>query len=236
MQFLTEKMFLFFGILEHIEEAGVHSGDSACSIPPQTIPKIIIEEIKRLTNIIAIKLKIIGFLNIQFAIKDEKIFVLEVNPRASRTVPFISKAIGIPLANIATQIMLGKKLSQFKLSFNTKSNVFVKESVFPFDRFPGEDVILGPEMKSTGEVMGIDQKFPLAFLKSQILAGNNLPLSGSVFISVRDEDKENILLLSQLLKNLNYNIVATKGTANFLKMFGICAQVVKKLMMEVHMP
>ena len=159
------------GILEHIEEAGVHSGDSACSIPPQTIPKIIIEEIKRLTNIISIKLKIIGFINIQFAIKDEKIFVLEVNPRASRTVPFISKAIGIPLANIATQIMLGKKLSQFKLDLKSKSNVFVKESVFPFDRFPGEDVILGPEMKSTGEVMGIDQKFPLAFLKSQIAAG-----------------------------------------------------------------
>ena len=183
MQFLTEKMFLlleFWNILKKLV--------SILEILPvlshlKLFLKIIIEEIKRLTNIIAIKLKIIGFLNIQFAIKDEKIFVLEVNPRASRTVPFISKAIGIPLANIATQIMLGKKLSQFKLSFNTKSNVFVKESVFPFDRFPGEDVILGPEMKSTGEVMGIDQKFPLAFLKSQIAAGNNLPLSGSVFIS-----------------------------------------------------
>ena len=217
------------GILEHIEEAGVHSGDSACSIPPQTIPKSIIKEIKRLTNVISIKLKIIGFINIQFAIKDEKIFVLEVNPRASRTVPFISKAIGIPLANVATQIMLGKKLNQFKLRFDDTSNVFVKESVFPFDRFPGEDVILGPEMKSTGEVMGIDQKFPLAFLKSQIAAGNNLPLSGSVFISVRDEDKENILLLSQLLKNLNYNVVATRGTANFLKMFGVNARIVKKV-------
>ena len=217
------------GILEHIEQAGVHSGDSACSIPPQTIPKVIIEEIKKLTKIISKKLKIIGFVNIQFAIKDEKIFVLEVNPRASRTVPFISKAIGIPLANIATKVMLGKKLNEFDLNPKTKSNVFVKESVFPFDRFPGEDVILGPEMKSTGEVMGVDKKFPLAYLKSQIAAGNNLPLSGSVFISVRDEDKENILLLSQVLKNLKFNIIATKGTANFLKMFGINVKVVKKV-------
>ena len=125
--------------------------------------------------------------------------------------------------------MLGKKLRQFKLNLNSKSNVFVKESVFPFDRFPGEDVILGPEMKSTGEVMGIDEKFPLAYLKSQISAGNNLPLSGSVFISVRDEDKENVLLLSQLLKNLNFKIIATKGTANFLKMFGINVEIVKKV-------
>ena len=223
------KNVFIAGILEHIEEAGVHSGDSACSIPPQTIPKVIIEEIKRLTKIISLKLKIIGFINIQFAIKDEKIFVLEVNPRASRTVPFISKAIGIPLANIATKVMLGKKLSQFKLNFKSESNVFVKESVFPFDRFPGEDVILGPEMKSTGEVMGIDQKFPLAYLKSQIAAGNNLPMSGSVFISVRDQDKENILLLSQLLKNMNFNIIATKGTANFLRMFGVNVEVVKKV-------
>ena len=217
------------GVLEHIEQAGVHSGDSACSIPPQTIPKVLIEEIKKLTKIISKKLKIIGFVNIQFAIKDEKIFVLEVNPRASRTVPFISKAIGIPLANIATKVMLGKKLNEFNLNPKTKSNVFVKESVFPFDRFPGEDVILGPEMKSTGEVMGVDKKFPLAYLKSQIAAGNNLPLSGSVFISVRDEDKENILLLSQVLKNLKFNIIATKGTANFLKMFGINVKVVKKV-------
>ena len=223
------KNIFIAGILEHIEEAGVHSGDSACAIPTQTIPKALINEIKRLTKTISQKLKIIGFINIQFAIKDEKIFVLEVNPRASRTVPFISKAIGVPLANIATKVMLGKKLSQFKLNYNIESNVFVKESVFPFDRFPGEDVILGPEMKSTGEVMGIDEKFPLAYLKSQIAAGNNLPLSGSVFISVRDEDKENILLLSQVLKNLNFNLIATKGTASFLKMFGINVEVVKKV-------
>ena len=217
------------GILEHIEEAGVHSGDSACSIPTQTISKIILDEIKRLTKKISIELNIIGFINIQFAIKDEKIFVLEVNPRASRTVPFISKAIGIPLANVATKIMLGKKLSEFKLNSKSKSFVFVKESVFPFDRFPGEDVILGPEMKSTGEVMGVDKNFPLAYLKSQIASGNNLPLKGSVFISVRDEDKENILLLSQVLKKLDFKIIATKGTANFLEKFGIKSKVAKKV-------
>ena len=223
------KTVFIAGILEHIEEAGVHSGDSACSIPTQTIPKIILDEIIRLTQKISIKLNIIGFINIQFAIKDEKIFVLEVNPRASRTIPFISKAIGVPLANIATKIMLGKKLSEFNLKFKSRSFIFVKESVFPFDRFPGEDVILGPEMKSTGEVMGVDKKFPLAYLKSQIASGNNLPLKGSVFISVRDEDKENILLLSQVLKNLEFKIIATNGTAKFLQKFGIKSEVAKKV-------
>ncbi len=217
------------GILEHIEEAGVHSGDSACSLPPQTIPKKIINEINRVTKSIILKLKIIGLINIQYAIKDEKVFVLEVNPRASRTIPFISKAIGLPLANIATKVMLGKKLKSFNLpAFNPKS-VFVKESVFPFDRFPGEDIILGPEMKSTGEVMGVDEKFPISYIKSQIAAGNNLPLKGSVFISVSDEDKENILLLSQVLKKIDFQIFATSGTAKFLEKFGIDSQIVKKV-------
>ena len=217
------------GILEHIEEAGVHSGDSACSIPPQTIPKEIIKKIENITKLIAKKLKIIGLLNIQFALKDEKVFVLEVNPRASRTVPFISKAIGIPLANIATKVMLGFSLDKFNLKKNKSNCVYVKESVFPFDRFPGEDIILGPEMKSTGEVMGIERNFPSAYLKSQIAAGNNLPTSGSVFISVRDEDKENILLLSQVLKKINFNIFATKGTANILKKFCINVKIVNKV-------
>ena len=184
--------------MEHIEEAGVHSGDSACSLPPQTIPKKIIYEIENITKSIVKKLKVVGFTNIQYAIKDEKVFVLEVNPRASRTVPFISKSIGVPLANIATKLMLGKKLKDFKLLSKHLDSVCVKESVFPFDRFPGEDVILGPEMKSTGEVMGIDKNFPVAYIKSQIAAGNNLPLKGSVFVSVRDEDKENIILLCQV--------------------------------------
>jgi carbamoyl-phosphate synthase large subunit len=217
------------GILEHIEEAGVHSGDSACSLPPQTIPKSILREIERITNLIVLKLNIKGFINIQYAIKDSKVFVLEVNPRASRTVPFISKSIGIPLAKIATKIMLGRKLKDFDLKRFDSNKVFVKESVFPFDRFPGEDVILGPEMKSTGEVMGIDKKFPIAYIKSQIAAGNILPQHGSVFISVRDEDKENILLLSQVLKQINFKIFATKGTADFLNNFGINSKIVKKV-------
>jgi len=217
------------GILEHIEEAGVHSGDSACSLPPQTIPKKIIYEIKNITRSIVKKLKVVGFTNIQYAIKDEKVFVLEVNPRASRTVPFISKSIGVPLANIATKLMLGKKLRDFKLSNKNLDSVFVKESVFPFDRFPGEDVILGPEMKSTGEVMGIDKNFPVAYIKSQIAAGNNLPLKGSVFVSVRDEDKENIFLLSQVLKKINFKICATRGTAEFLLRFGIETEIVNKV-------
>ena len=186
-------------------------------MPPQTIPKSILREIERITNLIVLKLNIKGFINIQYAIKDSKVFVLEVNPRASRTVPFISKSIGIPLAKIATKIMLGRKLKDFDLKRFDSNKVFVKESVFPFDRFPGEDVILGPEMKSTGEVMGIDKKFPIAYIKSQIAAGNILPQHGSVFISVRDEDKENILLLSQVLKQINFKIFATKGNRRLFK-------------------
>ena len=157
------------GILEHIEEAGVHSGDSACSLPPQTIPKSILREIERITNLIVLKLNIKGFINIQYAIKDSKVFVLEVNPRASRTVPFISKSIGIPLAKIATKIMLGRKLKDFDLKRFDSNKVFVKESVFPFDRFPGEDVILGPEMKSTGEVMVLIKNSLLLTLNHKLL-------------------------------------------------------------------
>ncbi|MBF91942.1 MAG: carbamoyl phosphate synthase large subunit [Rickettsiales bacterium] len=217
------------GILEHIEEAGVHSGDSACSLPPQSISKNLINEIKAITRLITINLKIIGFINIQFAIKDEKIFVIEVNPRASRTVPFISKALGIPLANIATKLMLGVPLKKFNLKEEKIDYVCVKESVFPFDRFPGEDIILGPEMKSTGEVMGIEKNFPSAFLKSQIAAGNKLPRKGSVFISVRDRDKENIILMSQILERLNFKIFATKGTTDFLRRNAIKVQEVRKV-------
>ncbi len=152
-----------------------------------------------------------------------------MNPRASRTIPFISKAIGVPLANLATRIMLGKKLKKNKSVISKSNYVCVKESVFPFDRFPGEDIILGPEMKSTGEVMGIDKNFPMAFLKSQMAAGNILPSSGSVFISVRDEDKENILFICQLLEKLNYKIYTTKGTSSFLKKFCIESNLVKKV-------
>ena len=217
------------GILEHIEEAGVHSGDSACSLPPQTLSLKTINEIKRITILVSQTLNIIGFINIQYAIKDDKVYVIEVNPRASRTVPFISKSKGIPLAKLATKIMLGKKLKSFNLNQNDKNYVTVKESVFPFDRFPGEDIILGPEMKSTGEVMGVDNNFPMAFIKSQMAAGNKLPEKGSIFISVRDEDKENILLLCQVIEKINFKIYATKGTARFLEKFSISVKTIKKV-------
>ena len=217
------------GILEHIEEAGVHSGDSACSLPPQTLSAEIIEKIKKTTEQISLNLKIIGFVNIQYAIKDDKLYVIEVNPRASRTVPFISKSTGIPLAKIATKVMLGKKLKKFDLHSKKLNYVTVKESVFPFDRFPGEDIILGPEMKSTGEVMGIDKSFPMAFLKSQMAAGNKLPTKGSIFISVKDNDKENIILLCQVLEKLKYKIIGTRGTAEFLSKFSININVINKV-------
>ena len=223
------KDIFISGILEHIEEAGVHSGDSACSLPPQTLSAKIIDEIKRITKLISRTLNIIGFINIQYAIKDDKVYVIEVNPRASRTVPFISKSRGIPLAKLATKVMLGKKIKSFNLKQNNKNYVTVKESVFPFDRFPGEDIILGPEMKSTGEVMGVDKNFPMAFLKSQMAAGNKLPERGSIFISVRDEDKENILLLCQVIEKIDFKIYATKGTAEFLKKFSISVQIIKKV-------
>ncbi len=223
------KEVFISGVLEHIEEAGVHSGDSACSLPPQTLSQNLIDEITRTTIRISRSLNIIGFINIQYAIKDGKLYVIEVNPRASRTVPFISKSTGIPLAKIATKVILGKDLKSFNLNNKKAPYVTVKESVFPFDRFPGEDIILGPEMKSTGEVMGIDKNFPMAFLKSQIAAGNKLPLKGCVFISVRDEDKENIILLSQVLIKLNFKIFATKGTADFLSKFSINVKSIKKV-------
>ena len=217
------------GILEHIEEAGVHSGDSACVLPPQTISDNMIKKIKKNTILISKSLKIVGFINIQYAIKDGKLYVIEVNPRASRTVPFISKSKGIPLAKIATKVILGKKLKDFNLLNKSIKYVNVKESVFPFDRFPGEDIILGPEMKSTGEVMGVDKNFPMAFLKSQMAAGNKLPSKGSVFISVRDEDKENIIMLCQILEKLNFKIFVTRGTGKFLKKFSINVNLTNKV-------
>ena len=170
------------GIMEHIEEAGIHSGDSACAIPPQTLRKQIINEIILQTEKLAKGLKVVGFINIQFAIQNDKIFILEVNPRGSRTIPFVAKSTGIPLVKIASQIMTGKKLSDFELSHNKMNHISVKEAVFPFARFPGTDVILGPEMKSTGEVMGIGSTFGEAFAKSQLGANIKLPLKGQVFI------------------------------------------------------
>ncbi len=217
------------GIMEHIEEAGIHSGDSACALPPQTLDSKIIDEIILQTKKLAKSLNVIGFINIQFAIQNKKIFILEVNPRGSRTIPFVAKSTGIPLVKIASQIMIGKKLSDFKLSNRKLNHISVKEAVFPFARFPGTDVILGPEMKSTGEVMGIGLTFGEAFAKSQLGADINLPLKGRVFISIKDDDKNSVVSIAKNLKNLGFTICATSGTAKYLNDNKIETQYIKKV-------
>ena len=223
-----EKVFVA-GIMEHIEEAGVHSGDSACSVPPYSLKKEIIKEIESQTTKLALSLNVIGLINIQFAVKNEDIYVLEVNPRASRTVPFISKAIGIPIARVAARIMAGEKLKNFNLEKRI-SNIFaIKEAVFPFNKFPNVDILLGPEMKSTGEVMGIDENFGLSFAKSQMACGNELPISGSAFISVKDKDKKNALNFAKKLKGLNFKLFATSGTAKYLNSNGINCKKINKV-------
>ena len=206
------------GIMEHIEEAGIHSGDSACVIPPYTIPEEIIEQIRRATFDLARALTVRGLLNIQFAVKDDDIYVLEVNPRASRTVPFVSKATGIPLAKIASSIMVGKSLRELKFTSDvTIEHVAVKESVLPFSRFSGIDIVLGPEMKSTGEVMGIDTNFGTAFYKAQEGAGQGLPKTGNVFISVANQFKRDIVFIAKKLADLGFTIYATRGTKKVLE-------------------
>ncbi|RMG61293.1 MAG: carbamoyl-phosphate synthase large subunit [Deltaproteobacteria bacterium] len=218
------------GIMEHIEEAGVHSGDSACSLPPYSLSKEIVEEIVRQTKMIARELSVVGLMNVQYAVKDGEIYILEVNPRASRTVPFVSKAIGVPLARIATKVMVGRKLKD--LGFDREvfpGHICVKEAVFPFIKFPGVDTLLGPEMKSTGEVMGIDASFEIAFAKSQIAAGNFLPTKGRAFISVRDEDKPRILPAARNLVEAGFSLIATRGTAKFLRENGLDAEEVFKI-------
>ena len=217
------------GIMEHIEEAGIHSGDSACALPPQTLNKNIIDEIITQTTILAKALNVIGLMNIQFAIQENKIFILEVNPRGSRTIPFVAKATGVPLAKIASQIMIGKKLSDFNIQNHNISHISVKEAVFPFARFPGTDVILGPEMKSTGEVMGIGSTFGEAFAKSQLGASIELPIKGQVFISIKDDDKKNIIPVAQKLFNLGFKICATSGTAKILNDNEIETNYIKKV-------
>ena len=181
------------GIMEHIEEAGIHSGDSACALPPHSLSEETIAELGRQTRALALALNVGGLMNVQYAIKDGDIYVLEVNPRASRTVPFVAKVIGLPVAKIAARIMAGESLASFNLAPSHYKHRAVKEAVFPFARFPGVDTVLGPEMKSTGEVMGIDASFEIAFAKSQIGGGANLPRSGTVFVSVKDADKPRIL-------------------------------------------
>ncbi len=218
------------GIMEHIERAGVHSGDSACVLPPKSIGKDIQDEIRRQTVSLAKALNVRGLMNAQFAVKGRDIYVLEVNPRASRTVPFVSKAIGVPLAKLAARIMVGKKLADLGLTSEIlPRHVSVKESVFPFSKFPGVDTLLGPEMKSTGEVMGMGSSFGLAFAKAQLGSGMRLPFQGKVFVSVRDEDKESVCAITQRLHRLGFEIVATRGTAAYFHSRGLPAEMVKKV-------
>ncbi|MDP2296116.1 MAG: carbamoyl-phosphate synthase large subunit [Pseudolabrys sp.] len=218
------------GIMEHIEEAGIHSGDSACALPPHSLSKETIAELERQTRELALALNVGGLMNVQYAIKDGDIYVLEVNPRASRTVPFVAKVIGLPVAKIASRVMAGESLASFKLKPPVYSHRAVKEAVFPFARFPGVDTVLGPEMKSTGEVMGIDMTFETAFAKSQIGGGTNLPRAGTVFVSVRDADKERLLPSIKLLVSLGFKCIATSGTQRYLAEHGVAAAKINKVL------
>jgi carbamoyl-phosphate synthase large subunit len=223
------------GIMEHIEEAGIHSGDSACSLPTRSLPPETIAQIERETRDLALALDVVGLMNVQYAVKDGQVYVLEVNPRASRTVPFVAKVIGRPIAGIAARIMNGEPLAAFSLRPVVLGHVAVKEAVFPFARFPGVDPVLGPEMRSTGEVMGIDRDYALAFAKSQIGAGNELPLSGTVFVSVRDADKAGIVAPIRELAHAGFRVVATRGTKRALDAHGIpCEQINKVLEGRPH--
>ncbi len=219
------------GVMEHIEEAGIHSGDSACSLPPHSLSREIVEEIEKQTKALAKELDVIGLMNVQFAVKNGDIYILEVNPRGSRTVPFVGKATGVPLAKIAAKLMVGKTLREIGLTKEkTIRHMAVKEAVFPFDRFHGVDTILGPEMKSTGEVMGIDDDFGLAFGKSQTSCGNRIPLSGKIFISLKDKDKPPSVPIVKKLLDLGLSVIATRGTARYLRDHGLDVEVVNKVM------
>ena len=219
------------GVMEHIEEAGIHSGDSACSLPPYSLSPSLVTELKVQTEEMARALGVVGLMNVQFAIKDDLIFVLEVNPRASRTVPFVAKATGVPIAKIGARVMAGAKLSEFRLDDDAISpHVAVKEAVFPFARFTGVDTILGPEMKSTGEVMGLDASFERAFLKSQLGAGVRLPERGTVFLSVRDNDKGGLVPMARRLHEMGFGIMATRGTAGRIRDAGLPVRLVNKVL------
>jgi carbamoyl-phosphate synthase large subunit len=218
------------GIMEHIEEAGIHSGDSACSLPPYSITPEIVDEIRRQTKIMALELGVKGLMNVQYAVKGNDIYIIEVNPRASRTSPFVSKATGRPLAKIAARVMAGKTLAELGVTDEiVPTHISVKESVFPFTKFPGVDTILGPEMKSTGEVMGIGETFAKAYAKAQSGAGVKLPVAGKVFISVKDADKKHIVSIAKRLYDQGFELVATRGTAAYLQEKGIAVQVVNKV-------
>ena len=218
------------GIMEHIEEAGIHSGDSACSLPPHSLQPPIIKELERQTRELALALNVVGLMNVQFAIKDGDVYILEVNPRASRTVPFVAKVIGYPIAAIASEIMAGKPLKSFGLKAQKYDHIAVKEAVFPFARFSGVDPVLGPEMRSTGEVMGIDRDFAVAFGKSQIGAGVSLPMTGTVFVSVKESDKEKIFPSLEELQRMGFRVLATRGTKRYLEQRGLPCEIVNKVL------
>jgi carbamoyl-phosphate synthase large subunit len=218
------------GVMEHIEEAGIHSGDSACSLPTFSLAPETIDEIKKQTYALARELKVIGLMNIQFAVKDGTVYIIEVNPRASRTIPFVSKTIGIPLAKIAARVMAGKTLKE--LGFTEEKSfphIAVKESVFPFNKFHDVDILLGPEMKSTGEVMGIDTIFGRAFAKSQLATGIKLPLDGTALISVKDSDKPKTVAIGRDLMEMGYRLIATRGTADYLEKNGVKVSAINKV-------
>ncbi len=218
------------GIMQHIEEAGIHSGDSACALPPFSLSQELIQEIRRQTIELALELNVVGLMNIQYAIKDDVIYLLEVNPRASRTVPFVSKATNRPLAQIAARVMAGETLKQLNVAGDIiPKYMSVKEAVFPFVKFPGVDTLLGPEMKSTGEVMGLDADFGIAYAKAQLGAGVKLPREGRIFISVKDADKAEIVAPVKKLVEAGFEIVATGGTAAYLNDHGIAAQKINKV-------
>jgi carbamoyl-phosphate synthase large subunit len=220
---------LVAGIMEHIEEAGIHSGDSACSLPPYSLKPEIVTEIARQAKMLAEAIGVVGLMNVQFAVKADEVYILEVNPRASRTVPFVAKATGVPLAKIAARVMAGEKLRDMKLVAPQLSHIAVKEAVLPFARFPGVDVILGPEMRSTGEVMGIDRDFARAYAKAQLGAGEKIPLKGTCFVSVRDQDKAAMLPIARRLQESGFKLLATGGTASALKAAGIPVDRINKV-------
>jgi carbamoyl-phosphate synthase large subunit len=218
------------GIMEHIEEAGIHSGDSACSLPPYSLSQATISELRRQTEAMARALNVVGLMNVQFAVQGDNIYVLEVNPRASRTVPFVAKTIGLPIAKIAARIMAGESLASFQLVMPEFDHIAVKEAVFPFARFPNVDVLLGPEMKSTGEVMGLDRDFGHAYAKAQLASGETLPQTGTVFISVREHDKPHAIKLGKRLIELGFDLVATRGTARDMRAAGLEVTTINKVL------
>jgi carbamoyl-phosphate synthase large subunit len=222
------KDVVIAGVMQHIEEAGVHSGDSACSLPPYSLDAEIVAEIERQARVLALALGVVGLMNAQFAVKDGLVYLIEVNPRASRTVPFVAKAIGTPIAKIAARVMAGEPLMRFLPINRDVPHIAVKEAVFPFARFPGVDPVLSPEMKSTGEVMGIDKDFATAFLKSQIAAGTLLPTAGTLFVSVKDGDKALIVPAVRAMAEFGFHVLATGGTANYLSAQGIAVEKVNK--------